>query len=461
MKRTFQATTQYARTALGGIHLKKIFRSPFPGLNVPCRHEAVATDTVFSDIPAVDNGCKAAQLYVGRDSLVIDAYPLKTEKAFVNTLEDNICKRGAMDKLISDRAQVEISNRAHDILRALCIEDWQSEPHHQHQNHAERRWAVIKPMVNLLLNRTGAPGKCWLLALLYVACILNHTAVASLHWRTPMEVMTGSTPDISSILLYEFWEPVYYKIDDNDFPSESTEKLGRFVGIADHVGHALTFKVLTDDTQKVIFRSRIRSARKNGERNLHADNDDKPPDVLKSKRDYLDGESTMPTIDAIDLIGRTFLMPPEEDGQRFHARVIEAIGAKHQDIANHPAKVKFRCSVNDDEYEEIVSYNEIIGHLEKDQHDEGLWKFKSISGHQGPLSRSDPSYKGSRYNVLVNWESGESTYEPLDMIAADDPVTCAIYAKEKDLLEQEGWHHFKRIANRQKKLLRLVNQAKL
>ena len=26
----------------------------------------------------------------------------------------------------------------------------------------------------------------------------------------------------------------------------------------------------------------------------------------------------------------------------------------------------------------------------------------------------------------------ESTYEPLDVIAADDPVTCAIYAKEKD-----------------------------
>ena len=90
------------------------------------------------DVAAIDNGSKTAQLFVGHQSLVADAYPMKTEKQFVNTLEDNIRKRGAMDKLISDRAQVEISNRVHDILRANCIDDWQSEPHHQHQNHAER-----------------------------------------------------------------------------------------------------------------------------------------------------------------------------------------------------------------------------------------------------------------------------------------------------------------------------------
>ena len=58
-----------------------------------------------------------------------------------------------MDKLISDRAQLEISKRCLDILRAYCIDDWQSEPHYQHQNYAERRYATIKPLVNLLLNR--------------------------------------------------------------------------------------------------------------------------------------------------------------------------------------------------------------------------------------------------------------------------------------------------------------------
>ena len=136
-----------------------------------------------------------------------------------------------MDKLISDSAQVEVGKRVKDILRALVIDDWQSEPHYQHQNFAERRYSTIKPMVNKLLDRTGAPAYCWLLALLYVIFVLNHTAVHSLNWRTPIESLTGSTPDISSLVLFRFWEPVYYKVDDTSFPSESTEKLGRFLAL--------------------------------------------------------------------------------------------------------------------------------------------------------------------------------------------------------------------------------------
>ena len=42
--------------------------------------------------------------------------------------------RDAPTKLISDYAQVEISNKVHDILRYLFIEGWQSEPHHQYQS---------------------------------------------------------------------------------------------------------------------------------------------------------------------------------------------------------------------------------------------------------------------------------------------------------------------------------------
>ena len=108
------------------------------------------------------------------------------------------------------------------------IDSWQSEPHYQHQNVAERRYATIKPLLNTLLNLTAAPAYCWLLAPLYVCYVLNHTAVGSLHWRTPTEKLTGSTPDISSLLCFKFWEPVYYRVDDSNFPLDSTERLGNF-----------------------------------------------------------------------------------------------------------------------------------------------------------------------------------------------------------------------------------------
>ena len=60
-----------------------------------------------------------AQVFVGKRTLVTDVYPLKSQKQFVNTLEDNIRFRGAMTKLISDYAKVEISNKVKDILRGF------------------------------------------------------------------------------------------------------------------------------------------------------------------------------------------------------------------------------------------------------------------------------------------------------------------------------------------------------
>ena len=46
---------------------------------------------------------------------------------------------------------------------------------------------------------------------------------------------------------------------------------------------------------------------------------------------------------------------------------------------------------------------------------------------------------------MIKWETGEITTEPLAMVAADDPVKCAIYAKQNNLLETEGWKRFRNI----------------
>jgi hypothetical protein len=96
------------------------------------RDEPLATDTIYSDTPAIDGGKKIAQFYVGTRSLVTDVYGIKSKKQFVNTLEDIIRERGAPTKLVSDSAQVEISKRVKDILRTLVIGKWQSEPHKQY-----------------------------------------------------------------------------------------------------------------------------------------------------------------------------------------------------------------------------------------------------------------------------------------------------------------------------------------
>jgi hypothetical protein len=113
------------------------------------------------------------------------------------------------------------------------------------------------------------------------------------------------------------------------------------------------------------------------------------------------------------------------------------------------------------EREEIMTYAEILQHIDGDESDERVWSFQHITGHQGPLKPDHPDYNGSSYNVQVQWDNGETTYEPLDVIAKDDPISCARYALDNDLLDLPGWKRFKNMARRQKKLIRDVNQAKL
>ncbi len=233
--------------------MKKTFKSPFPALNVPRRNETVCTDTIESDVEAVVGGFKRAQLFVGRSTLVADVYPVKTDKEFVRTIEDNIQERGAMDKLYSDSAKAETSKWVKNILRALFIREGQSEPHHQHQNFSERHFQTIKRAHKRVMNRTGAPAGFWFLCMLYVIFVLNHMAFKSLGWRTPLEKLTGVTPDRSAIVKFQFWEPVYYMRNEAGFPSESSEALGNFVGFAENIGHNLTYKVWDPELCKVLM----------------------------------------------------------------------------------------------------------------------------------------------------------------------------------------------------------------
>ena len=181
--------------------MRQHYKTRFPVLNIQRRYEPVATDTLFSDTPAVFSGVTKAQLFVGKHSLVADVYPLKSGSQFVNTLEDVIRERGAMTELLGDYAKTEINNKVTDILRMYRIKNWHSEPYHQNQNPAERRYRTIKAWTNTIMNRTGAPASCWLLCLMHVCYLLNHTSSATLDGHTPLYKLTGVTPDISVLLL--------------------------------------------------------------------------------------------------------------------------------------------------------------------------------------------------------------------------------------------------------------------
>ena len=127
--------------------------------------------------------------------------------------------------------------------------------------------------------------------------------------------------------------------------------------------------------------------------------------------------------------------------------------AKIIDIDDHGQTledIKFKLRINKYQAEEIMSYNQLMDYIQKgtdaEEDPNSLFKFRDIVAHQGPLESTDPNHKGSKYNVMVEWESGEVTYELLTLISKDDPITCAVYAKKHDLLDTTGWKHLKRYA---------------
>ena len=83
VKQTIDQTTLWG-VALDSFPMKRHLKSRNPAWNIPRRHEPVATDTIFSDTPAVDSGVKQAQVFVGRDSLVADVYPMKSNNLLIH-----------------------------------------------------------------------------------------------------------------------------------------------------------------------------------------------------------------------------------------------------------------------------------------------------------------------------------------------------------------------------------------
>ena len=73
---------------------------------------------------------------------------------------------------------------------------------------------------------------------------------------------------------------------------------------------------------------------------------------------------------------------------------------------------------------------------------------------------TDPNWKGSKSNVQIEWETGEITFEPLSVIAADDLITCAAYVKEKNLYNLDRWKRFRHLIKKEKQLTRAINSLK-
>ena len=181
-------------------------------------------------------------------------------------------------------------------------------------------------------------------------------------------------------------------------------------------------------------------------------------DVFVYGRSNPDGSDNTPPMSIInfdDLFGRTILL--HRIGERKRATISEHVNDLCPEQVSREDQLRFKLKIDGDQLDDLNSYKQLMEYLE-DKTDtgpleDGLYRFKCIKDHKVPYTSSDPEYNGSSYNLLIEWEPGEQTWEPLSNIIASDSYTCAVYAKEHNLLNTPGWKLLKKHARTARRLI--------
>jgi hypothetical protein len=129
----------------------------------------------------------------------------------------------------------------------------------------------------------------------------------------------------------------------------------------------MTYKILTDDTHRIIHHSNIHLAADCNARNLRLDLlNAKPPKIIRSLckaspasdhgedsslHSYMEPTDENPErpstrddtviVDPQELLGHTFLMDTQEDGQRFRTCIVECISDHESNVRHSDDHVKF------------------------------------------------------------------------------------------------------------------------
>jgi hypothetical protein len=172
-------------------------------------------------------------------------------------------------------------------------------------------------------------------------------------------------------------------------------------------------------------------------------------------------EARLPRFSPAELIGLTFLKE-QEDGTMIRAKVTKKIN--DLDTQNHQ-NIKMLLEIGDEHgHEELIGYIELCDiideqHKKERENPDAQFLFEEIIAHEGPLRPGMKGYNGSMWNIKVKWADGTTTMEPLELVAKDDPISCAAYGLKNELLDLPGWRRFRRLARREQKMKRMANHV--
>ena len=224
------------------------------------------------------------------------------------------------------------------------------------------------------------------------------------------------------MLHFSFYEPVYCRIDssepDLNFPSSSSE-----------------------DTQKIIIRSGVRSALRtttnqrlaspSGEGTtlpfpspypqqsknslpldpLDASTPNFEQFVKSQSGEDEDNPIPMANIDIPNLLGRSFLLPSEDNGERRMTKIIDI-----DDHGQTLEDIKFKLKINKDQADEIMSYNQLMDYIQKgtdaEEYPDSLLSLETLLHTKYHLSQLTLTTRGANTMLWLNVSLGRSLMSP-------------------------------------------------
>ncbi|GAX09610.1 hypothetical protein FisN_38Lu038 [Fistulifera solaris] len=483
-RKTLKATTNFGvRTATGP--LIRRYRTDIMQTTHRRIRATVFNDTMFSKTKSL-RGNKCAEVFTDGKFVTVKPTPNKTGETVANALREFIQEVGIPQKIVVDDAKEKLgmNTKWMEHIRHYKMDWANSEPYSHWQNQAEGAIREVRRRWKLLQHRRMIPKRLWDYGLTHVAEVMSRT-VRSGSDRTPYEIMTGETPDISEYIDFEFYDWVWYLNNPND--KESPPELGRWLGVSYRVGAAMCYFVLT---QKGVVLSRssvqpfnlqeqlsneVRLRMEKFDTEINGRLDDKnyiSNDIttgilyLEDDDPIVEGEEESPIreaddvwdINAYDQYINAEILLPVGDG-RIAGTVIE----RKRDSDGKPIGVRHLMPMMDTRLYNVKLADGTIRELfanniaecmfsEVDSEGRSYRLLKEISDHRKLDSAIDKEHGIYRYNnrdyhkmttkgwlLLVEWMEGHADWVPLKDLKEAYPVQVAEYAKANGIDDEPAF----------------------